>query len=315
MTAKRTRTAQGPPPGADDFRRIDGIGPAIAQRLYTAGITTFAQLAALSPEEIAAQLDGQAGVTIARIAEEQWAAQARALAEGQADVDLVEESQGAVGERATREELPVEAALDEAAGPHHHASFAITLLLNPDNTVSRTRIAYAPPEGGEEKDSWLRWDAERLVAFIVRTGRLSLPAAQGPAGAEPPDDGARPTPRLNSLALVLPSSQAPLTFLSDRHTYMAQLELSLAELQASGARLGRFVVSVRAKRLGSGARVRVGEARGSIGGETELRIVTSARISSVGLYRLEAELQLEAAAGEPPYYGAYTLPGDLFYVY
>ncbi len=37
---------------ADDLIAIDGIGPVIAKRLATAGITTFAQLAALTPEAV-----------------------------------------------------------------------------------------------------------------------------------------------------------------------------------------------------------------------------------------------------------------------
>jgi predicted flap endonuclease-1-like 5' DNA nuclease/cytoskeletal protein CcmA (bactofilin family) len=40
-------------PGVDDLTRIDGIGPVFAQRLNAAGVRTFAQLAALTPEQIA----------------------------------------------------------------------------------------------------------------------------------------------------------------------------------------------------------------------------------------------------------------------
>ena len=37
----------------DDFRRIAGIGAVFQQRLYDAGITTYAALAGRSPEELA----------------------------------------------------------------------------------------------------------------------------------------------------------------------------------------------------------------------------------------------------------------------
>lgn len=40
-----------PPSEADDLTQIDGIGPTFASRLTAAGVTTFSQLAALSPEE------------------------------------------------------------------------------------------------------------------------------------------------------------------------------------------------------------------------------------------------------------------------
>ena len=40
-------------PGVDDLTRIDGIGPVFSQRLNAAGVRTFAQLAALTPDQIA----------------------------------------------------------------------------------------------------------------------------------------------------------------------------------------------------------------------------------------------------------------------
>ena len=39
--------------GADDLKRISGVGPALEKKLHDLGITTFAQIAAWSPEEIA----------------------------------------------------------------------------------------------------------------------------------------------------------------------------------------------------------------------------------------------------------------------
>lgn len=36
----------------DDLTQIDGIGPTFASRLYAAEVNTFAQLAALTPEQI-----------------------------------------------------------------------------------------------------------------------------------------------------------------------------------------------------------------------------------------------------------------------
>lgn len=48
---KPQQTPEGPPQ-ADDLRRIEGIGPTYAARLEGAGVTTFAALAALSPERL-----------------------------------------------------------------------------------------------------------------------------------------------------------------------------------------------------------------------------------------------------------------------
>jgi len=63
----------------DDLTRIKGIGPKIATVLQEAGITTFAQLAAMDPESINDILH-QAGVPIA--ASETWPKQAQAAMAG-----------------------------------------------------------------------------------------------------------------------------------------------------------------------------------------------------------------------------------------
>ncbi|MEM6385679.1 MAG: 50S ribosomal protein L21 [Pseudomonadota bacterium] len=39
--------------GVDDLKRISGVGPALEKKLHDLGITTFAQIAAWSPEDIA----------------------------------------------------------------------------------------------------------------------------------------------------------------------------------------------------------------------------------------------------------------------
>src|SRR5215470_5852233 len=52
----------------DDFRKIDGIGRVLEQRLWDAGIFTYNDLARRTPEEIAAILAPMAGVSPERIA-------------------------------------------------------------------------------------------------------------------------------------------------------------------------------------------------------------------------------------------------------
>jgi hypothetical protein len=63
----------------DDFKLIKGIGPAIERRLHEAGITTFVQLATLSPDDVATLVNG-AGVSSSRIAKENWIGRAEELA-------------------------------------------------------------------------------------------------------------------------------------------------------------------------------------------------------------------------------------------
>lgn len=63
--------------GPDDFTRLKGIGPAFDRRLKEAGITTFAALAALTPEEVSAII----GWPPERIVRDQLLEQAAALSE------------------------------------------------------------------------------------------------------------------------------------------------------------------------------------------------------------------------------------------
>lgn len=64
----------------DDLKRIKGIGPVLEGLLHEQGIRTFAQIAALSPEEVQA-LDTKLDFH-GRIEREEWLAQAKLLAEG-----------------------------------------------------------------------------------------------------------------------------------------------------------------------------------------------------------------------------------------
>ena len=64
----------------DDFKLIKGIGPAIERRLHEVGITTFAQLAALSPDGLATLIDSVGGVSSERIVKQDWTGKAEALA-------------------------------------------------------------------------------------------------------------------------------------------------------------------------------------------------------------------------------------------
>jgi predicted flap endonuclease-1-like 5' DNA nuclease len=69
-------------PGADDdLTRIKGLGPKIAALLGEFGITTFAQIAAWTPEEVE-RIDAKMGRFSGRITRDQWVDQARLLAAG-----------------------------------------------------------------------------------------------------------------------------------------------------------------------------------------------------------------------------------------
>lgn len=73
------------PPGAtdhqDDLTRLKGVGPKLAAMLNEEGITQYAQLAALSEDELAA-IDVRLGNFKGRLARDRVAEQARLLASG-----------------------------------------------------------------------------------------------------------------------------------------------------------------------------------------------------------------------------------------
>lgn len=69
-------------PTGDNLTRIEGIGPKISRTLHDAGVTTFAQLAALTPEQISGMLRA---AKIRLAATDSWPEQARLAAAGQWD--------------------------------------------------------------------------------------------------------------------------------------------------------------------------------------------------------------------------------------
>src|SRR5262245_51642469 len=68
------------PENVDDFKLIHGIGKAIERRLRAAGIYTYSQLAAHTPDQLAGYVSNLAGLTPDRIASMDWIGQARNLA-------------------------------------------------------------------------------------------------------------------------------------------------------------------------------------------------------------------------------------------
>ena len=66
---------------ADDLSRIKGLGPKLQALLPTLGITTYAQIAALTDADLA-ELDGKLGAFAGRPGKDNWVEQAKFLAAG-----------------------------------------------------------------------------------------------------------------------------------------------------------------------------------------------------------------------------------------
>jgi large subunit ribosomal protein L21 len=78
----KTAKAEAPaaPAGADDLKKLSGVGPALEKKLIEAGVTSFAQIAAWGAEDIAA-FDEKLNFK-GRIEREGWVEQAKTLAQG-----------------------------------------------------------------------------------------------------------------------------------------------------------------------------------------------------------------------------------------
>jgi len=66
--------------GADDLTRISGVGPVIVKKLHALDVTTFAQIAAWTPEDVA-EMDEKLSFK-GRIDRDNWLEQAAELAKG-----------------------------------------------------------------------------------------------------------------------------------------------------------------------------------------------------------------------------------------
>jgi len=78
--APKAKAAPQADAGADDLKALSGVGPALEKKLHAAGVTSFAQIAAWTEEDVAA-MDEKLSFK-GRIEREGWIAQAAELAKG-----------------------------------------------------------------------------------------------------------------------------------------------------------------------------------------------------------------------------------------
>ena len=82
--AKSAKTAPAAmPDGADDLKLLSGVGPALEKKLHEVGVTSFAQIAAWGPAEIA-EFDEKLSFK-GRIERENWIEQAKKLSAGETE--------------------------------------------------------------------------------------------------------------------------------------------------------------------------------------------------------------------------------------
>jgi hypothetical protein len=140
----------------DDLKRIKGIGAGVETRLNQAGILSFAQLAASTPEEISGILADMIGMSPQKINDQDWIGQAKQFsAEVEADEAI---------------NIPA-----SSSDQQHYETFSVKLLVDDDKQVRRTNIVHV--QKGEE-ENWAGWDEQRLIAFVVEHAALTVPTSK-----------------------------------------------------------------------------------------------------------------------------------------
>jgi helix-hairpin-helix protein len=294
----RPRPNQAAEPG-DDFRKIAGIGPVLAQRLQDAGILTYEDLAGRTPEEIAAVLADMAGMSRERIASQNWTGQARDLAGPPAEPSVARQ---------------------------HYAAFHVEFLLESDNSIRRTKVHHHQTDA---TGAWPGWDEERLLAFL--RDRIPLaPATRAadafdiePPPAQPPDQPqAVPAAPESQSSPAVPAEDLPSSFLAieeftpirdGQPSYvwrpdepnLARLTMRVNPVDRPIPSTFAFSATVAARRLGGHDRVHLGTARGVIRVGEPLSVEVAGPPLPTGLYRLVVTVDIYPAdhsPEEPPLY-------------
>ena len=265
----------------DDFKQVDGIGPAVEKRLHAAGILTYAQLARLKPEKLARLLDGMIGYSPKRIAEQAWTSQARKLAEQAPPGELHEPPNNSL----------------------HYASYTVELLLDRENQVRRTRLMHVQTR---QETTWAGWDADRMGDFLVQSGTLNIGAIQARAVAQAEPAGlAAPSPQPEPLASrpasalrgvtriaetrLLNQAGQPLGALIPGKTpFLIQLMLDLSQLDYPKNERLSYEATIYMKKMGKSGRELMGEKEGSLPAGKSAVIEISSQPLEEDDYSLEA---------------------------
>lgn len=292
-------------PRGDDFTRIHGIGPGIADRLTKAGIYTFAQLGTLSPEEVVHLLGNLIGLTAERVEKQDWIGQAR---------ELQPQNESTAGQ-IQPDVAPMER--------QHYATFTIELLLGGENEVRRTRVVSIQSEA---EQAWAGWRGDRLLNFIIEHAELGLPPVEPPQvqvsypETSLPQEAAAElsgSPRLEELVTIPGDDGGPNRLLPANRPFEVRLTLDLSDLLSPKDKPLSYATTFYAKKLGSGERKLVGEKRGTFTPAENITIETQGINLPEGLYRLEAAVVFSLPTEETIHSAelAAQLEGSLLRIY
>lgn len=303
----------------DDFKRIRGIGPGIERRLYSAHIRTYAELAALTPDDLARKLHGIAGLSGKSIAQQDWIGQARLLADEQAEEFAERIEDKAVltpvvvpnepttenfAEEGTEARLAPENVFQQ--GGQHYVTFTVELWLNEDNNVRRTRVIHV--QDGSE-NAWHGREDQKLIDFIEEHAGLNLPVQPeivalpsqrtGGGNRSPlqPEAKMGTEVTIKEINLTTKESPYPTRIVNSFQPFHVHLSLDLSKIDAPpGTSLG-YSVDVFARDLSRGIQLVVGSEQGELLLAEETTVKFNGQPLQPGSYRLEAAVKLTQHPG------------------
>jgi hypothetical protein len=264
----------------DNLKKIRGIGPAMEQRLNHSGIFTFAQIAELSPKDLAAVFSGTPCLSVEKIIEKGWVNQARYMMEKEKETNnLTPEENG-----------------------QHSIMFSVDLLLDNKNHVRRTHILHIQ---SRKENSWAGWNQNQLVGFILENANIkcadldmdlndrklsvksSLKDKKQVKIKELRGDlniaGIEVRPEPDKAANWLVTAKKP---------FATAFMLDMSKAFISPGTLVQYQVEIYAKNLADGIRQKIGEEKNTIKSKHLTPLVINCRALPQGSYRIEAFIVL-----------------------
>ena len=255
----------------DDLTRISGIGSRIAERLYTAGIATYADLASRSADDIAKLLPEVSGLSTARL--DGWRDRARELA-AVASV---------AGPRAQAvPEDPAEA----LSNGQHYESFLVRVLLNVDGSVRRVTAQHITTGGAERH--WPGLERDALADFITAALSVPVPPSSDQARSAGPEDHGTSSAVLSTECTMLRAAE-PFTM---------TVTIELAAPASRAERLAYSAVIV-ARPMAGGPKRTLAQAEGLLATALPTVIIDAAGLPP-GAYRLDGAVSLREPGSEHP---------------
>jgi hypothetical protein len=273
----------------DDLKAIRGIGPAIETRLHNAGVTTYEQLAGMSPADLAILFPDLILLSEDRITKEDWVGQARHLAVKHLNEPFANE-----------EVLPVDG--------QHYAIFTVELLLDNTNTVRRTLVKHVQ---SQLEEKWAGWDGHHLIEYFSDKAGLHLASSESiPVLTQLEVETIQSWEVLGQMNPpgqlrfkrfeVIPSGtdQHSMTTIQDQ-PFDIHLTLGLSKVDVVSHHQMNYAASVYSKNMSNGFSSLVGEAQGSVETPDTFMVFMKGCRLPAGDHRLEAIAMVSPLTDDP----------------